>query len=71
MSVPTLEKKNRKWFLRFAFEEQVELNKTPLEEQRILAVDLGINTDATCSVMNIDGAILARKFINFASDKDR
>lgn len=71
MSVPTLEKKNRKCFLRFAFEEQVELNKTPLDEQRILAVDLGINTDATCSVMNVDGAILARKFINFASDKDR
>ena len=71
MSVPTLEKKNRKWFLRFAFEEQVELNKTPLEEQRILAVDLGINTDATCSVMTMEGAILAREFINFASDKDQ
>lgn len=71
MSVPTLEKRNKKWFLRFAFEEQVQLNKTPLEEQRILAVDLGINTDATCSVMNIDGSILARKFVNFASDKDR
>lgn len=70
MSVPTLEKRNKKWFLRFAFEEQVQLNKTPLEEQRILTVDLGINTDATCSVMNIDGAILARKFVNFASDKD-
>ena len=70
MSVPTLEKRNKKWFLRFTFEEQVQLNKTPLEEQRILAVDLGINTDATCSVMNIDGAILARKFVNFASDKD-
>lgn len=71
MSVPTLEKRNKKWFLRFAFEEKVELNKTKLEEQRILAVDLGINTDATCSVMNIDGAILAREFINFASDKDQ
>lgn len=71
MSVPTLEKKNKKWFLRFAFEEEVELNKTKLEEQRILAVDLGINTDATCSVMNIDGAILAREFIDFASDKDQ
>lgn len=71
MSVPTLEKKNKKWYLRFAFEEKVELNKTKLEEQRILAVDLGINTDATCSVMNVDGAILAREFINFASDKDQ
>ena len=71
MSVPTLEKKNKKWFLRFAFEEKVELNKTKLEEQRILAVDLGINTDATCSVMNMEGTILAREFINFASDKDQ
>lgn len=71
MSVPTLEKKNKKWFLRFAFEEKVELNKTKLEKQRILAVDLGINTDATCSVMSIDGTILAREFINFASDKDQ
>ena len=71
MSVPTLEKKNKKWFLRFAFEEQIQLNKTPLEEQKILAVDLGINTDATCSVMKNDGAILAREFINFASDKDQ
>ena len=70
MSVPTLEKRNKKWFLRFAFDEQVQLSKTQLEEQRILAVDLGINTDATCSVMNIDGAILARKFVDFASDKD-
>ena len=71
MSVPTLEKKNKKWFLRFAFEEKVDLNKTKLEEQHILAVDLGINTDATCSVMNIEGAILAREFINFDSDKDQ
>ena len=71
MSVPTLEKKNKKWFLRFAFEEKVELNKTKLEEQRILAVDLGINTDATCSVMSMEGTILAREFINFASDKDQ
>ena len=71
MSVPTLEKKNKKWFLRFAFEEKVELSKTKLEKQRILAVDLGINTDATCSVMNVDGTIFAREFINFASDKDQ
>jgi IS605 OrfB family transposase len=70
MSVPTLEKKNKKWFLRFAFEENVTLNKTKIEEQRVLAVDLGINTDATCSVMNVEGAIFAREFVNFASDKD-
>lgn len=70
MSVPTLEKKHHKWFLRFAFEEDVKLNNTKIQDQTILAVDLGINTDATCCVMKSDGTILARKFINFASDKD-
>ena len=54
--------------MRFAFEEDVELKDT---EDKILAIDLGINTDATCSVMRKDGTILARKFINFASDKDQ
>jgi IS605 OrfB family transposase len=67
MSVPTLEKRHHKWFLRFAFEEDVTLTT---RKKLILAVDLGINTDATCSVMRSDGTILARKFINFASDKD-
>ncbi|WP_418514241.1 IS200/IS605 family accessory protein TnpB-related protein, partial [Clostridium fessum] len=33
-------------------------------------VDLGINTDAVCSIMRADGTILGRKFINFSSDKD-
>ena len=70
MSVPTLEKKHHKWFLRFAFEENVKLNNTKTQDQTILAVDLGINTDATCCVMKSDGTILARKFINFAIDKD-
>lgn len=68
MSVPTLEKKHHKWFLRFVFEEDVKLKSS---KDTILAIDLGINTDATCSVMRNDGTILARKFINFVSDKDQ
>lgn len=71
ISNPTLEKKYNKWFLRFAVTEEAELHKKPVSEQRVLAIDLGLNTDATCSVMLSDGTILARKFINFASDKDR
>lgn len=70
LSAPTLEKHHKKWFLRFAIEEDKELTNKSISEQRILAVDLGINTDATCSVMTSDGTILVRKFINFASDKD-
>ena len=70
ISAPTLERKNKKWFLRFAFEKKQDLNKTKMKDQVICAVDLGINTDATCSIMKSDGTILSRKFIDFPSDKD-
>jgi IS605 OrfB family transposase len=71
MSCPVLEKRNHKWFLRFSFTSEVLFpEEKPLNSRKILAVDLGINTDATCSVMTMDGAIPARRFINFAGDKD-
>ena len=70
-SAPTLEKIHNKYYLRFSFTEVVTLSETPVKEQVICAVDLGINTDAVCSIMKSDGTILARKFIDFASDKDR
>ena len=34
-------------------------------------MDLGINTDAVCSIMTGDGTVLARRFISFPGDKDR
>ena len=67
LSVPTLEKKHKKWFLRFSFEENVKLTTS---KDVVLAVDLGLNTDATCCVMNREGTVLKRKFIDFRSDKD-
>ena len=70
-SAPTLEKRHHKYFLRFSYTEEVTLAKTPVKEQVICSVDLGINTDAVCTLMQADGTILGRKFINFASDKDR
>lgn len=69
-SAPTLEKKYGKYFLRFAFEEEVKLSDTEIQDRRICAVDLGLNTDAVCSIMTADGTVIARKFINFASEKD-
>lgn len=69
-SAPTLEKKYGKYFLRFAFEEEVKLSDTEIQDRRICAVDLGLNTDAVCSIMTVDGTVIARKFINFASEKD-
>ena len=70
-SAPTLEKRHRKYFLRFSFEEERKLTDRPVQEQRICAVDLGINTDAVCSIMEADGTVCARKFIDFADEKDR
>lgn len=69
-SAPTLEKRYGKYYLRFAFTEEVELSETLVPNQRICAVDLGLNSDAVCSIMSADGTVLARKFINFPSEKD-
>jgi transposase len=69
-SAPTLERRRNHYCLRFAFEESVQLYSTPLEKQRICAVDLGLNTDAVCSIMSYDGTVHARKFIDFPCEKD-
>ena len=68
---PVLVKRHRKYFLQFAFEQEVALTEKSASEQRICAVDLGINTDAVCSIMTADGTVAARKFISFAAEKDR
>ena len=63
--------KARQVFSAFTYAEEVSLSRTPVKEQTICSVDLGINTDAVCTIMRPDGTILGRKFINFPSDKDR
>ena len=68
---PVLIKRRRKYFLRFAFEQEVSLTQRCVQDQKICAVDLGINTDAVCSIMTPDGTVAARKFIDFAAEKDR
>ena len=70
-SAPTLERRYRKYFLRFSYTEDVILTKVPIREQIICSVDLGINTDAVCTIMRSDGTVLGRKFIDFLSEKDR
>ena len=70
-SAPTLEKRYHKYFLRFSYTEEVTLTKTPVKEQIICSVDLGINTDAVCTIMRADGTVLGRKFIDHPSEKDR
>lgn len=45
------------FYLRYAFEEtrDLSLRDEPLDTRTALAVDLGINNDAVCSVMRADG----------------
>jgi IS605 OrfB family transposase len=67
---PTLRKRGKQWFLEFPFEETVLLNDTDIKEQIIIAVDLGINTPATVSVMCSDGTIPGRHFCKLSRETD-
>lgn len=50
----------------------VEINPQPLpNSDYVCAIDIGINTTATCSIVGKDGTVKARKFINPAGDIDR
>jgi IS605 OrfB family transposase len=69
-SAPALEKRHCRYFLRFSYTEEVTLTKTPVKEQIICSVDLGINTDAVCTIMRSDGTVLGRRFIDHPSEKD-
>ena len=67
---PTLQKRGKEWFLDFPFEEKVKLADTPVCGQTIVAVDLGINSAATISVMCSDGTILGRHFCKLSKETD-
>lgn len=67
---PTLQKRGREWFLDFPFEEKTILCNIPVSDQTIVAVDLGINTAATVSVMRSDGTILGRHFCKLPKETD-
>lgn len=67
---PTLQKRGKEWFLDFPFKEKVTLCNTPACDQTIVAVDLGINTAATVSVMRSDGTILGRHFCKLPKETD-
>ena len=70
-SAPTLEKRHHKYFLRFTYTEETKLSRTAVKDQTICSVDMGINTDAVCTIMRADGTVLGRRFLNFPSEKDR
>ncbi len=70
MGSPKLQKRGKQWFLDFPFIEKVDLNKTDISEQIIVAVDLGINSAATLTVMTSDGTVLDRCFLKLSKEYD-
>lgn len=60
----------KKIYIKFAFEvEDLKLQDKELNKRIICGVDLGVNNDATISIMNYEGTILGRHFIN-TNNKD-
>ena len=69
-NVPIIQKKGRRFYATFSYEEETTL--TPEKSiDKICAIDLGLNTDATCSIMDKDGTVYARKFISFSKEHDQ
>ncbi len=68
-SAPALEKRHQKYFLRFSYTEEVTLSKTPVKDQIICSVDLGINTDAVCTIMRSDGTVLGTGNLSISTVK--
>ena len=67
---PTLRKRGKCWYLDFPFEEIQILTDTPVKDQLIIAVDLGLNSSAVCTAMNSKGTVYGRHFCNLSSEKD-
>ena len=63
-AAPILEKRHRKYFLRFSYTEDVLLTNAPVKEQIICSVDLELNMDTVYTIMRSDGTVLGRKFIS-------
>lgn len=68
---PSLVKKGRKVYLQFSYEQKVSLSDTKQKNQTVLAVDLGVNHSAVCSIIKADGTVIGRHFINQPIEKDR
>lgn len=67
---PVLQKRGKRWSLDFCYKEESELHNEDIYNQRIIAVDLGINSSCTCSVMCSDGTVLGRHFLHLSREYD-
>ena len=73
-SAPVLVKRNHRYELRISYEmanSKFPKFKKDKEAETAIGVDLGINTDAVCSVVHKDGTVTGQRFINHPVEKDR
>ena len=69
-NVPIIQKKGRRFYATFSYEEETTLMPEKSID-KICAIDLGLNTDATCSIMDRDGTVYARHFVSLSEEHDR
>ena len=73
-SAPVLTKRRHKYELRFMYTKSGKKLSQYVKDKDVdtaIGVDLGMNTDAVCSVVRKDGTVTGRKFINSPVEKDR
>lgn len=68
-NVPIIQKKGRRFYATFSYEEETTL--IPEKSiNKICAIDLGLNNDATCSIIDKDGTVYARHFVSLSEEHD-
>lgn len=73
-SAPVLTKRHHGYELRFAYTKSGKNLSKYVKDKDVdtaIGVDLGINTDAVCSVVHKDGTVTGEKFISSPVEKDR
>ena len=68
--VPTLQKRGKLWYLDFSFKEGIKLPDRQSLPERVLSVDLGINSACACSAMEADGTVAGRAFLKLPAEYD-
>ena len=72
LSAPRLIKRHHGWSLRFSVKQSSETKfRKDRDVTKVLGVDLGLNKDAVCSVVNINGTVDGSKFIDNPLQKGR
>ncbi len=63
-AIPSSSARGNSTLLGFAYQKNIELHDTPLASQRICAVDMGLTNSAVCAILDANGTVIARTFIN-------